>query len=56
MLSLYIQVNNNNNNLNKIHKLIMRAVKVKQIIIVVDFKNKIIKYMQIFKDKIIEYK
>ena len=44
MLSLYIQVNNNNNNLNKIHKLIMRAVKVKQIIIVVDFKNKIIEY------------
>ena len=34
----------------------MRAVKVKQIIIVVDFKNKIIEYMQIFKNKIIEYK
>ena len=56
MLPLYTQVNNNNNNLNKIHKLIMRAVKVKQIIIVVDFRNKIIKYMQIFKDKIIKYK
>ena len=29
MLPLYIQVNNNNNNLNKIHKLIMRAAKSK---------------------------
>ena len=52
MLSLYIQVNNNNN-LNKIHRLIMRAVKVKQIIIVVDFQNKIIKYMQILKIKLL---
>ena len=27
MLPLYTQVNNNNNNLNKIHKLIMRAAR-----------------------------
>ena len=38
MLPLYTQANNNNN-LNKIHKLIMRAAKVKQIIIVVDFQE-----------------
>ena len=28
MLPLYIQVNNNNNNLNKIHKLIMRTARI----------------------------
>ena len=39
MLPLYTRANNNNNNLNKIHKLIMRAAKVKQIIIVVDFQE-----------------